>query len=303
VTARAENLVKRFGDFAAVDGISFNIGAGEIYGFLGANGAGKTTAIRMMCGLLSPTSGTLVVAGIDVVKDPESVRRRIGYMSQFFSLYPDLTVEENLRFFGGVYGLREPAITARIAEVLGGLDMDGLRASLAGSLPLGFKQRLGLASAALHRPEVIFLDEPTSGVDPISRVRFWGYIRQLSKKEGMTVIVSTHFLNEAEYCDHILLMNTGRIAASGSPLELKAAAGYALWEVEAEFRLAALNVLKTRPGIIDSYSWGRAMRVASEPGLGEDGVRSAMKAAGIQPRSLTAVTPSLEDVFMRHYSR
>jgi ABC-2 type transport system ATP-binding protein len=300
MAARAERLVKRFGGFAAVDGVSFEIADGAIFGFLGANGAGKTTTIRMMCGLLAPTAGKLAIAGIDVAADPEAVRRRIGYMSQLFSLYPELPVEENLRFFGGIYGLGGAALNARIAEVLSDLEMSGFRDRPAGSLPLGFKQRLALASAALHRPEIIFLDEPTSGVDPVSRMKFWRYITRLAKHEGMTVVVSTHFLSEAEYCDYILLMNAGKVVAEGTPSGLRDGIGVRIFET-GPAPTGALQAARRVPGVRDAYAWGRAMRLAVEEGTDAAALKRNLQAGGVDAGGIFEVPPSLEDVFIRHY--
>ncbi|MBI5527943.1 MAG: ABC transporter ATP-binding protein [Deltaproteobacteria bacterium] len=302
MAARADRLVKRFGGFAAVDGVSFEIADGAIFGFLGANGAGKTTTIRMMCGLLAPTAGTLSVAGVDVAADPEAVRRRIGYMSQLFSLYPELPVEENLRFFGGIYGLRGAGLDARISEVLHDLDMAGLRDRPAGSLPLGFKQRLALASAALHRPEIIFLDEPTSGVDPISRMKFWRYITRLAKHEGMTVVVSTHFLHEAEYCDYILLMNAGRVVAEGTPAGLRTGIGVRIFET-GPAPPGALPAVRRVACVRDAYAWGRAMRLAVDEGTDAAALGRDLRAAGVDAGGISEVPPSLEDVFIRHYKQ
>jgi len=213
-------LTKKFGDFVAVDSVSFRVGKGEIFGFLGANGAGKSTTIRMLCGLLSPTSGGATVGGFSVADEPEKVKERIGYMSQKFSLYEDLTVMENIRFFGGIYGLDRSRVRTRLPWIL---DMAGLRGrenSLTRELAGGWKQRLALGCALLHEPEIVFLDEPTGGVDPVSRRRFWDLIYDLSLKE-VTVFVTTHYLDEAEYCHRIMLMDAGVIIAGGSPRELK----------------------------------------------------------------------------------
>ena len=215
-----ENLVKRFGDFAAVDGISFQARAGEIFGFLGANGAGKTTAMRMLCGLSRPTSGRARVAGFDVHSQTESVKKNIGYMSQKFSLYDDLTVRENIRLFGGIYGLDRREIALRTDAMLERLDFASERNTLARSLPLGWKQKLAFSIAILHRPRVVFLDEPTGGVDPVARRRFWELIYEAAD-EGITVFVTTHYMDEAEYCDRASIMVDGRIEALGSPAELK----------------------------------------------------------------------------------
>ena len=213
-------LTKKFGDFVAVNSVSFRVGKGEIFGFLGANGAGKSTTIRMLCGLLAPTSGEATVGGFPVGDQPEKVKERIGYMSQKFSLYEDLTVMENIRFFGGIYGLSRSRIRTRLPWIL---DMAGLRGredTLTRELAGGWKQRLALGCALLHEPEIVFLDEPTGGVDPVSRRRFWDLIYDLSVKK-VTVFVTTHYLDEAEYCHRIMLMDAGEIIAGGSPRELK----------------------------------------------------------------------------------
>ena len=218
------DLTKRFGAFTAVDRVSLSVGEGEIFGFLGANGAGKSTTIRMMCGLLAPTSGTALVLGIDVARDPEGVKRRIGYMSQRFSLYDDLTVAQNLRFFGGVYGLRGREAREREAWAVHMADLEGKEDRLTGELPGGWKQRLALACAVLHAPRVVFLDEPTSGVDPISRRRFWRLIDEMAAS-GVTVFVTTHYLDEAEYCHRLALIHAGRLVALGTVSDLKSVFG------------------------------------------------------------------------------
>lgn len=214
------NLTKRFGDFTAVDNISFNVRRGEIFGFLGANGAGKTTAMRILCGLSRPTSGEGTVAGYDINTQQEKIKRRIGYMSQKFSLYPDLTVRENIRLFGGIYGLKDKKIKEKTDTLLSMLDMRQERDKFAGSLPLGWKQKLAFSIAMIHDPEIIFLDEPTGGVDPETRRRFWEMIYDASEK-GTTVFVTTHYMDEAEYCDRVSVMVDGRIAALDSPERLK----------------------------------------------------------------------------------
>ena len=221
---QADRLTKRFGTFTAVDHITFDVGRGEIFGFLGANGAGKTTAMRMLCGLSRPTEGRASVAGFDVAAQPEQVKRRIGYMSQRFSLYDDLTVAENMRLFGGIYGMRRSRIGGRIDGMLGELGLQDERKSLVGSLPLGWKQKLAFAVATIHEPEIVFLDEPTGGVDPATRRRFWELIYDAADR-GITVFVTTHYMDEAEYCDRVSIMVDGRIEALGSPTELKARYG------------------------------------------------------------------------------
>lgn len=215
------NLTRRFGSFTAVDRISFEVKAGEVFGFLGANGAGKTTAIRMLTGLLSPSDGEASVAGFDVRTQIDAVRRHIGYMSQRFSLYDDLTVRENIRLYGGIYGLTDAEIADRTAVMLAELRFDPTATALVRSLPLGWKQKLAFSVALLHRPAVVFLDEPTGGVDPITRRQFWELIYQAAAR-GTTVFVTTHYLDEAEYCDRLSIMVDGRVAALGTPSALKA---------------------------------------------------------------------------------
>src|SRR5574344_2714672 len=213
-------LTKRFGDFTAVDRLSFDVKRGEIFGFLGANGAGKTTAMRMLCALSLPTSGEGVVAGFDVMRDSEEIKRHIGYMSQRFSLYNDLTVMENIRLFGGIYALARSQIKERAAELLSRLDFTGESNVLVGSLPLGWKQKLAFSIATIHHPEIIFLDEPTGGVDPVTRRQFWELIYEAAS-EGTTVFVTTHYMDEAEYCDRLSIMVDGQIKALDRPEALK----------------------------------------------------------------------------------
>lgn len=214
-------LTRRFGDFTAVDAISFTVAQGEVFGFLGANGAGKTTAIRMLIGLLLPSAGRATVAGFDVASDSEEVRRRIGYMSQRFSLYEDLTVRENIALYGGIYGLSAADIAERGGLLIAALQLDAHADVLVASLPLGWKQKLAFSVALLHQPRVVFLDEPTGGVDPLTRRAFWEMIYAASAR-GTTVFVTTHYLDEAEYCDRVAIMVDGRVAALGTPAELKA---------------------------------------------------------------------------------
>jgi ABC-2 type transport system ATP-binding protein len=220
----ARGLTRRFGDFTAVDGLDLEVAPGEIFGFLGANGAGKTTAIRMLCGLLAPSAGEAWVAGFRVGRDTAALKRHIGYMSQRFSLYEDLTVQENLEFFGGVYGLDRGRLRARTATLLPRLGLAGQERRMTGSLPLGYKQRLALGCAVLHEPRVVFLDEPTGGVDPVARRSFWDLIYEQAAA-GTTVFVTTHYMDEAEYCGRVSIMVQGRIVALDSPAGLKAATG------------------------------------------------------------------------------
>jgi ABC-2 type transport system ATP-binding protein len=216
----ARGLTRRFGDFTAVDGITFHVAAGAVFGFLGANGAGKTTAIRMLTGLLAPTSGEASVAGYDVYHETEQIRRSIGYMSQKFSLYDDLTVQENITLYGGIYGLSDADIRDRMRTLLDRLGLQRNAKALVRSLPLGWKQKLAFSVAMIHSPRVVFLDEPTSGVDPITRRQFWEMIYEAAAG-GITVFVTTHYMDEAEYCDRVSIMVAGRIAAMGTPQELK----------------------------------------------------------------------------------
>lgn len=219
-TIKVENLTKKFGDFIAVDKISFEVGRGEVFGFLGANGAGKTTAIRMLCGLLKPTVGFASVAGFDVLKYPEKVKQHIGYMSQKFSLYEDLTIRENIQFYASVYGLSRKEIKVKTVDLLERLGLQNEGDTLVASLPLGWKQKLAFSLAIIHSPTIVFLDEPTSGVDPITRRQFWEMIYETAAR-GITLFVTTHYMDEAEYCDRISIMVAGKIEAMGSPQQLK----------------------------------------------------------------------------------
>jgi ABC-2 type transport system ATP-binding protein len=220
VSVSTENLTRKFGSFVAVDNISFEVIKGEIFGFLGANGAGKTTTIRMLCGLLMPTSGCGRVGGFDILTQTEEIKQHIGYMSQKFSLYQDLTVQENIMFYGGVYGLTNRMLREKCTETLKSVGLERYRDRLTQDIPLGWKQRLALSCALLHNPKILFLDEPTGGVDPISRREFWNLIYQLAES-GTTVFVTTHYMDEAEYCNRLSIMHEGRIVAIGAPAELK----------------------------------------------------------------------------------
>lgn len=224
IVIKAEGLTKRFGDFVATDHICFEVRRGEIFGFLGANGAGKTTAMRMLCGLSHPSDGWATVAGFDVARQHEQVKRHIGYMSQKFSLYDDLTVEENLRLFGGIYGMKRKHVNEKITELLNELGFASSRRTMVKSLPLGWKQKLAFSLAIFHEPSIVFLDEPTGGVDPVTRRQFWELIYRAADR-GITVFVTTHYMDEAEYCDRVSIMVDGRIEALDSPQNLKAQFG------------------------------------------------------------------------------
>lgn len=220
IIIHTENLTRKFGDFTAVDAINFDVKAGEIFGFLGANGAGKTTAMRILCGLLAPTSGVASVAGYDVYTQNEEIKKHIGYMSQKFSLYENLTVKENIRFFGGIYGIPRKQLHEKTDELIYRLGLENEANKLVGSLPLGWKQKISFSSAILHEPKIVFLDEPTGGVDPITRRQFWDLIYEAADR-GITVFVTTHYMDEAEYCDRLSIMVDGAIAALDKPSEMK----------------------------------------------------------------------------------
>jgi ABC-2 type transport system ATP-binding protein len=296
---RIENLVKRFGDFTAVDRVSLEVKRGEIFGFLGPNGAGKSTTIRILCGLLPPTSGRATVGGFDVATQPEDVKRSIGYMSQKFSLYDDLSVKENIEFFAGVYGVSPENFPARRDFVL---SMAGLEDKLETQTRLlsgGWKQRLALGCAILHEPPILFLDEPTSGVDPIARRSFWELIYQLSGS-GHTIFVTTHYMDEAEYCHRIALMYNGRTIALGSPEELKESLGQGhLLMLETPKLLDSMTLLQGREGILDVAVFGGGLHVkVDNDEAAIPRIRAALDQAGIQIGSLEPITPSMEDVFV-----
>jgi len=293
------DLTKRFGDFVAVNHVSFDVRAGEIFGFLGSNGAGKSTTIRMLCGLLRPTSGTATVGGVDVGRDPEGVKRRIGYMSQRFSLYENLTVDENIRFFGGVYGLDRDRLTRRREFVL---DMAGLRgreSALARTLSGGWRQRLALGCAILHEPPIVFLDEPTGGVDPLSRRRFWRLIDGLSRA-GVAVLVTTHYLDEAEHCHRIAIIQSGALAALGTVAELKQTfTGRPIVEVHAASPVDAMKALDAMPEVEKTSIFGTAVHaVLNTPLADTEAIAARLRAAGLAVGACGLVEPSLEDVFL-----
>jgi ABC-2 type transport system ATP-binding protein len=301
VAVELRELSKRFGAFKAVDGVSLRVEEGEIFGFLGANGAGKSTTIRMLCGLLKPTSGSALVLGIDVARDPEGVKRRIGYMSQRFSLYDDLTVGQNLRFFGGVYGLRGKQAREREAWAVQMADLEGKQDRLTGELPGGWKQRLALACAVMHRPRVVFLDEPTSGVDPLSRRRFWRLIDEMAAT-GVTVFVTTHYLDEAEYCHRLALIHAGRLVALGSVSELKGVfGGDTVLEVVAPRVGDALEAISAAPWALETSVFGTRIHVVvrdADEGRGE--ITRLLAGSANPASSIERILPSLEDVFIHH---
>ncbi len=296
----ARRLSRTFGDFRAVDEVSFRVPRGEVFGFLGSNGAGKTTTIRMLCGLLAPTSGSASVAGFDVATQAKEIKRRVGYMSQRFSLYTDLTVEENLRFWGAAYGVAGPRAAARQAWAL---DMAGLaahRRTLVRELPGGLRQRLALGAALLHQPSVVFLDEPTGGVDPAARRRLWDFIDRLSE-EGTTVFVTTHYLDEAERCHRVALMHAGRLLALDTPAGLKAsfAAGLVLEVRPRRSAAAALHAVARTPGVADVSLFGDGLHVVVDAPEAAAAVWEALAANGEEAAELRHIFPTLEDAFIR----
>ena len=293
------HLTRRFGSFVAVDDVTFDVQAGEIFGFLGSNGAGKSTTIRMLCGLLKPTSGSATVGGVDVTNDPEGVKRRIGYMSQRFSLYELLTVDQNIRFFGGIYGLDDATLARRRAFVIQMAGLEGRERTLARDLAGGWRQRLALGCAILHEPSILFLDEPTGGVDPLSRRQFWRLIDDLSKS-GVTVLVTTHYLDEAERCHRVALINAGRLAAIGTTAEVKRVfADRPILEVRTANPVEAMRRLDALPEVESTSLFGTAVHaVLRSPSSTLEGVRASLERGGVAVQSIAPVAPSLEDVFL-----
>jgi len=299
-----DELSKRFGRFVAVDRVSFQVERGEVFGFLGPNGSGKSTTIRMLCGILLPTSGTGLVGGFDVARQPERVRERIGYMSQKFSLYEELSVQENLDFFAGIYGLAGPDAIARREEVLALAGLADRRTVLARELPGGLRQRLALASAIIHRPSVLFLDEPTAGVDPIARREFWELIRGMAS-EGTAIFVTTHYMDEAEHCHSLGFIYQGRLIATGPPSTLKRGLDGSLVEVEVESGalMGALETLQAHPRAREAAMFGAKLHVTLDSPERIPGVQAALAARGIAVRHIQAIVPSLEDVFVSLVAR
>jgi ABC-2 type transport system ATP-binding protein len=294
----AAGLTKRFGAFTAVDAVTFAVAPREVFGFLGPNGAGKTTTIKMLAGLLLPTSGGGSVAGFDVMTESESIKRSIGYMSQLFSLYGDLTVEENLQFFSGLYGVPRQRRAERRDWVLEMAGLTDHRRRLTRELPLGWKQRLALGSAVLHEPAILFLDEPTSGVDPISRRAFWELIHTLAG-QGTTVFVSTHYMEEAENCHRLALMNRGRLIALDAPARLRAAMREPILEVRTPDSPRVAEALRGVPGVLEAGMFGRAVHVMVEDAAaGRRAVLERLAERGLRVEGIAEVAPSLEDLFV-----
>jgi ABC-2 type transport system ATP-binding protein len=297
IAVKVRGLTKRFGDFTAVDNIDLNVKKGEIFGFLGPNGAGKSTAIKMLCGLLLPTAGEGTVGGFDIMKESEDIKKNIGYMSQKFSLYEDLSVEENINFFGGIYGVENSKREDRKEWVLQMAGLQDRRGAVTGTLPGGFKQRLALGCAILHEPGTIFLDEPTSGVDPISRRNFWNLINEMSNA-GITVFVTTHYMDEADYCNRLALIYRGRIIAEGTPNELKQKymTRYVL-EVETGNVVQAMEVLN-KSGM-EAAIFGSLLHVTVDSiEKATPLIKGSLEDAGMQAHRIERIMPSLEDVFV-----
>jgi ABC-2 type transport system ATP-binding protein len=295
---RTQGLTKKFGAFVAVDDVSFSVSPGEVFGFLGPNGAGKTTTIRMLCGILPPTAGQALVGGVDVMKEPQKIRGNIGYMSQRFSLYTDMTVVENLDLYAGIYGIPEKNVKRRLKEVIELTALAGKEDALVIDLPTGWRQRLALSCAILHEPKVLFLDEPTSGVDPAARQAFWDLIYQLSSR-GTSVLVTTHYMEEAEQCNRIGMIFAGRLVAMNTPTLLKEKIPGKVYEVETGDAIRSSEVMRQLPGIAEVSPFGHRLHVLTETDkLTGARLRRALTKAGITVSFLEKVAPSLEDVFI-----
>jgi ABC-2 type transport system ATP-binding protein len=294
----AQELTRKFGDFTAVDRVTFQVEKGEIFGFLGPNGAGKTTTIRMLIGLLPPTSGRAWVSGLDIREDSEAIKRQIGYMSQRFSLYPDLTVEENIQLFAGLYEVTGDRFRERRDWVLEMAHLEDQTSLLTGGLPLGWKQRLALGCAVLHQPPILLLDEPTSGVDPSARREFWDLINDLAQG-GTTILVSTHYMEEAEYCNRMVLMNRGRVVAVDTPAGLRERMTDPIFEIATPAPPKAVEALRGQEGIVEAAMFGRDVHVVVDDDReGRRLVQELLEAEGVPVNSLERVAPSLEDVFV-----
>lgn len=294
------NLTKKFGSFTAVDNVSFEVNRGDIFGFLGANGAGKSTTIRMLTGILEPTSGDAIVGGYSIKKEPDKVKTQIGYMSQKFSLYNDLTVEENIRFFAGVYGLTGKQYQERKSWVLKVADLKGKEKLITASLPGGIKQRLALGTAVIHEPKIVFLDEPTSGVDPVSRRNFWDLIHELSFA-GTTVLVTTHYLDEAEFCSDIILINAGRLIAQGNSKTLKT--NYiknTILEIESERIVDSMEILEKENWVGETSIFGNYIHIILNDNskTETDVIDVLTNKNSIKVQRIDKIVPTLEDVFI-----
>jgi ABC-2 type transport system ATP-binding protein len=292
------NLTRRFGPMTAVSGLNLGVRVGEIFGFLGPNGAGKTTTIRMLCGVLLPSEGTACVAGMDVTRDAEAIKRRVGYMPQRFSLYGDLTVEENLDFFAGIYRFSGRRRRQQVLETLERVGLLDRRAAITDHLSGGLKQRLALGCALVHSPSILFLDEPTAGADPLTRQRMWDLLYQAAA-EGRTILVTTHYVEEAERCQTIAFMHAGQLIGAGSPEQCRAELGEAVIEVDAVPVMQAAEVVRAMPGVSGVNVYGHTLRVFSQTAAElERDLEAALTSRDVLVRSIRAVAPTLEDVFM-----
>jgi ABC-2 type transport system ATP-binding protein len=292
---QANELTKRFGDFTAVDHVSFQVQAGEVVGYLGPNGSGKTTTIRLLLGLLQPSEGTATVLGFDVQREPGQIRSQVGYMSQKFALYHDLTIGENLAFYAGVYGVRDRNRSKEVLELVG---LHGADREFVGELSTGWQQRVALATAIVHRPRLLFLDEPTSGVDPAARRSFWDLIYELVE-QGVTAFVTTHYMDEAEYCKRVGIMRAGRLLAMETPAFLKSeAVPGSVWEIGVQPLLPALATLEATPEVIRVRLSSDRLRIITETDITEKVLQLSLRTAGITPFKIERVSPSLEDVFL-----
>lgn len=296
---QVNKLTKKFGNFISVDNISFNVKEGEIFGFLGANGAGKSTTIKMLCGILEPTSGEAFVGGFSINNQVADVKNNIGYMSQKFSLYNDLTVEENINFFGGVYGIDNKLLNDRKKWVLEISNLKGKEKILTGSLPGGIKQRLALGTAVIHKPKIVFLDEPTSGVDPLARRSFWELIQSLSN-EGITIFVTTHYLEEAEFCNNIILINAGKLIAEGNPQELKS--NYLkndIYEIECTNVVSAMSIIENQNFTEEISIFGNNLHVIVNDNINNvEQLKIVLNENKIDVKRIDKIIPTLEDVFI-----
>ncbi len=292
---RAEDLTKQFGDFLAVDHISFEVKEKEVVGYLGPNGSGKTTTIRILLGLLLPTAGRASVLGLDIQRDPEKIRRQVGYMSQKFALYDELTAWENLAFYAGVYGVNDQGFLRNTIDRLG---LKGQEKEMAGALPVGFRQRLALATAIVHQPRLLFLDEPTSGVDPNARRAFWDLIYELAA-EGITIFSTTHYMDEAEYCQRVGIMRAGKLLAFDTPSTLKREAlDGAAWRVQVPDLLQGLNKIEGKAGVQRVGLAGNSLRVITNKTVNQETLKAEFSRAGLPNIKVEPVEPSLEDVFL-----
>ena len=302
-----ENLTKRFGHFTAVDHVTFTIGKGSIFGFLGPNGSGKSTVIRMLCGLLEPSEGRAAIGGYDVGRETDRIKTLIGYMSQKFSLYDELTVNENLMFYGRLYGLSGAALQKRREELIALAHLESYRQRRAGLLSGGWRQRLAMVCALVHKPSVLFLDEPTAGIDPVARRELWDFLFEFSS-HGMTLFVTTHYMDEAERCTHVGYIHMARLVVSGPPDDLKRLPvvnppGTKRLDVTCDHVTVGLQAVRHLPGVRTATVFGQSMHLLVEDTLTDDAIRAALAKAGIAQADIRPSAPSLEDVFVALTSR